>query len=93
MRYNMTFFANPGLMGSLYLNKNMNLCKDCKYWEKCLNENYEPFSYGAGYCGHQKLGPHVQDPFNDCLIVSDCLDEATMFTGPDFGCIHHEPKT
>lgn len=54
-------------------------CKDCKWWGR---DEYH-------YCENPNIG--VKGKFNnDCAWSEDPF--CSIQTGPDFGCIHHEPK-
>lgn len=61
----------------------MERCKTCRYW-----------ATGVGTlehaCLHGKVGEDEgrQSESDDCLIGSD---ESVIYTGPNFGCVHHEP--
>lgn len=57
----------------------MNTCKTCKWWGKID-------SYGK--CGKLTERQDTQYSPDDMLAIG--CDE--IFTGPDFGCIHHEGK-
>ena len=64
----------------------MNTCKTCKHWEK---ENHIPH-----WTEHRCiiLNDHERDEGRaDCLVAPD-QGLGGIYTGPDFGCIHHEPK-
>ena len=62
----------------------MNTCKTCKHWT--------PQSSGPAIC--EKAGEDTLDPLplaeSDAFVVS-CEGHGCLCTGPDFGCIRHEP--
>jgi hypothetical protein len=64
-------------------------CKDCRWWE--LNE-YEdedtPLSYSR--CNHKKLGRKADG--RDSLYLDAFAGDVAWYAGPDFGCVHHQPK-
>ena len=67
----------------------MNTCNTCKWWGAAKSG---PHSYGQHkVCEHivRNLGVDYSasvSPIHDNDFLSD------LFTGPQFGCIHHEAK-
>lgn len=66
-------------------------CKTCKWWVK------KDTHYGnnANMCANPKIvGPHKDHPADaDGAELCDASGYfAAILPGPDFGCIHHEPK-
>ena len=64
----------------------VNTCKDCKWWRSTI----------SGYCDNPKLDDtlggtpgHLDGSWNHG--IHQLMSERTQY-GPDFGCIHHEPK-
>ena len=64
----------------------MNTCKDCKWWEDYNCRNFEKLGGAVGPVSEEtdSLTVYV-DPYGPA-------GNAEFETGPDFGCIHHEPK-
>lgn len=61
----------------------METCKTCKWWEVATSLGGQPQKYGN--CENVMSSKPVSDRIYE--------DEYThVMTGPDFGCIHHEPK-
>ena len=67
-------------------------CKTCRWWGEQREAN-------AGTCLHKKIsfrGVVVDVPLMGQLPPPDGMtaanNDAEVRTGPDFGCIHHEPK-
>ena len=73
----------------------MNYCKTCKYHEKIkpLSIIYYEGLLEGGYCNNtEKLSGYSDLVFgSDMMIVSG--DTYDFWTGPNFGCVHHEPKS
>ena len=63
----------------------MNTCKDCKWWQDVVHRKHK-------YCNHPDLMPldDTADYKLDSLLYWDKNEK--FWSGPDFGCIHHEPK-
>jgi hypothetical protein len=63
----------------------MEHCKTCKNWKRFSTEDED-----GGECKSEKLTePAGHDDETDMLVYS--YDEGGVFwTGPDFGCVHHE---
>jgi len=70
----------------------MGCCKTCKYWK------YEDKDTRARGCENEKLGGDYDDFVFDRRAPTDELavfvDEGgwALWTGPDFGCVHHEER-
>lgn len=64
-------------------------CKDCRWWDVVVMST-------PGPCRHPLNIPHggivEQKESGMTFHYSDCADDGKrIITGPDFGCIHHEP--
>lgn len=77
----------------------MNLCKTCKHWdEKTVEERdeVEDVTYGGRhYCF--LLSDKDNEGFecnsdNDIEAAAHGIGGASITSGPNFGCIHHESK-
>ncbi len=67
-------------------------CKDCKYFEPDIGDEE-----GFGSCSHPKHIYHecfTEETYpSDALLIYDAeCYSAFIDVGPDFGCIHFEPK-
>ncbi len=73
----------------------MNTCKTCKYWHDDEFGNewglFKPCHHSKVH-DNNRFHDHTQDELVDVLCASTDGDTPTILTGPDFGCIHHEPK-
>ena len=70
-------------------------CKNCKYWNNgCIDYETNPTKKQYGMCGSHKFDYY--DPVPNTLDMCLALDaegyDASVLVGPDFGCIHWEPK-
>lgn len=62
----------------------MNRCKTCKWWQGWHSDERRK-------CYHNKIdGPEGGLP--DGLFTLSHRPTGETFTGPDFGCVHHEVK-
>jgi hypothetical protein len=66
----------------------MNTCKTCKHWSG-PNPMDQYNLHGSARCNHPKVGPRGDDE-PDGATDGEAYDG--IFTSPDFGCIHYEPK-
>jgi hypothetical protein len=68
----------------------MERCKTCKWWKQLDWKGKEPTH---SYCECPKIfmgnGKYMNAP--DEAEVHGGLDLGEFITGPEFGCIHHEP--
>ena len=72
-------------------------CQTCAFWEhledaespnagRCLSNKFA-YGFPADENGREQLP-------SDGLMYADAADEcAYLWTGPTFGCIHHQPRT
>ena len=61
-------------------------CKTCKHW-------YQHNDGSCGQCGQLVIDGDGEPVANG--VASRCpteTDFGALVTGPDYGCIHHEPK-
>jgi hypothetical protein len=65
-----------------------NTCKTCKWWGEIQKRYGDGSEYAACEC------PKLDHRYggNDPDGAVDAEEYGGIFTGPDFGCIHHEPK-
>lgn len=72
----------------------MNHCKTCQFWVKCraprpgeLNVRWQI----GGTCTKDKLTEEYGDEsyVEDALVYS-YQEDGHFWTGPEFGCVHHE---
>ena len=59
----------------------MNTCKTCKHWG-----GPPPMEDKQAKCLNPKVGAHGEGEDE----ASDAEGYGGIFTGPDFGCVHHE---
>ena len=75
----------------------MNHCKTCKHWEGVSPNSYMGHTKGylsGGFCANEdKLveGYPDEECPQDALIYT-YQESGSFWTGPNFGCVHHEPK-
>lgn len=68
----------------------MKTCWTCKYWGNHSVNRAPPHFRGCD-CPKHCTGYHVDHVPDDGMLAED--DEGWGFvTGPDFGCVNHEPK-
>ena len=63
----------------------METCKTCRWWHET--------DYGTGSC--QPEPNFWAEEYNEDVIpdgARSCCDHVNPETGPNFGCIHHEPS-
>lgn len=64
----------------------LNTCKTCKHWEDRATKQFGKCRVaGMGY-----LASHAAELAMD--RATSWPDGCEVCTGPDFGCIHHQPK-
>jgi hypothetical protein len=66
----------------------MNRCATCKHWEGDAED-------GSGCCARISLEGKTDDPGHAYMVAigdDETHAYADMYTGPDFGCVLHEPK-
>lgn len=70
----------------------MNTCRTCKFWEieETLTRTY--ILSGAGECCCQKIRDTDGDVLADELVHESYGMGRRFWTGPDFGCVHHQNK-
>lgn len=64
-------------------------CKNCKWWDVHLIQNYHT-DRNQNRCENPKLDDDNEE-FKDGAVGGD-IGSYYFYTGPDFGCIHFEPK-
>ena len=78
-------------------------CKACKWWmpnDPKLGFNADdPARSGQSSCWHNSCGSErasamvpVDIEYHEGDDLHAPSDHLSIYTGPDFGCIHHEPK-
>ena len=73
----------------------MNTCKDYKWWKPGVWDDHPASGGKMKQCTHRKLFPKGDKVFSGSDTLIDLGSDAgyqDLYTGPDFGCIHHEPK-
>lgn len=70
-------------------------CSSCKWWGS-PRDKWASKDEPKGVCqllSRKQDRDFMLDVCSHCTSVSeDCHSCGRIFTGPDFGCIHHEPK-
>jgi hypothetical protein len=65
----------------------VNRCKTCVFWD--VNED-DSFMRGMGRCSNALVvDAPIHTPPADGLVVV-CDGPSHIWTGPEFGCVHHE---
>jgi hypothetical protein len=66
----------------------VNTCRSCKWWK--TTDAQKPLE-SLQACASPKITEcgGGTEPTNDMLMYS-YFEGGTFFTGPDFGCVHHE---
>lgn len=82
----------------------MERCKTCVWWQ---TPNHLQAMKEGRFCSAPHLTPHMNIDFRNAglgdfpegerLLKSDeagiaAYDEGSLFTGPDFGCVHWKPQ-
>ena len=69
----------------------MSTCDTCRWWKRDVEECTHPF-----LDVDNEKGQHLNtvDPCDTGLLASSNgnVPGGNIYTGPKFGCIHHEPK-
>ncbi len=81
----------------------MNTCDTCKHWKmrgwrndttdnpndsQCWEDDDSP----QMVCAQPKLQKFVKPLIDGASVCDGSYYMAMLYTGPKFGCIHHEPK-
>lgn len=77
----------------------MNYCKTCKHWEK-VNTNTNSYMrhtkgyLAGGFCSSEDniIEGYPDEEFPPDALIYTYQEGGAFWTGPDFGCVHHEPK-
>jgi hypothetical protein len=67
-------------------------CKTCKHWTP--SDWKDPYKYVAVTCASprvQAMGDSSERNVDDTLLYGG-MGVDFLYTGPNFGCIHHEAK-
>lgn len=71
----------------------MNRCKDCKYWGPWGHWPEPAKTQECAKVGNDILMPNPDSYFEILASADDDSNlQATLRTGPEFGCIQFEPK-
>jgi hypothetical protein len=72
----------------------MSTCDTCKHWVPVPVKhprNYQSAAINAGgLCEHDKI--RESDGHDEDALVYSYLEGGYFWTGPRFGCVHHEAK-
>jgi hypothetical protein len=71
----------------------VNTCKTCKHWQRRNDAVIGACSKIVPWCGDfmHKAVVHYQVSYYSGML-NHTTDTSKVWTGQDFGCIHHEPK-
>lgn len=69
----------------------MGRCKDCRHWGQ---ENGEDYRGEDGYfpCQNPLIGEDVNTGGRMDAAMYPYSEGGCIFTGPEFGCVHFEPR-
>lgn len=81
----------------------MNRCKTCKWWLRSYALNgfegfYDDFHPHGAFCNHAKwvegdnFGKNKENAYADDSMTYPSHEGLWFWTGPDFGCVHHEER-
>lgn len=68
-------------------------CKTCRWWAKSTEHRHNEDK--GGWCQSPKLGQGKFSPASDDeldQLIYEYDEGGHFWTGPDFGCVHREPK-
>jgi hypothetical protein len=69
----------------------MNRCKTCERWEPCAIDPCNEDTRAGGICRSDKLTEDWGQRRGADMLVYAYSEGGSFWTGPDFGCVHHEP--
>ncbi len=69
----------------------MNTCKTCNWWVD-TEEWQLKLHYFQGRCNHVTVNEEALNAMRSCCVTDTSDESGLIYTGPDFGCIHHEEK-
>lgn len=69
----------------------MDTCKTCKFWETERTPARSGMPKGAGQCCCEKIRDTNDDMVADELVYQ-YYESGRFWSGPDFGCVHHQKK-
>ena len=76
----------------------MNYCKTCKHWERPFRQEGRHYNKGyldGGFCENEGKwfeGYNPSDEYPQDVMIYSYAEGGSFWTGPNFGCVHHEPK-
>lgn len=73
----------------------MNTCDTCKWWGKATWMHYSFTDLGMRCCErivYNASSESIADRQPSVMAIHDNFYGCELFTGPKFGCIHHEAK-
>lgn len=69
----------------------MSTCKTCKWWDTLAC--HQQFRETGGLDVSENDHHYEAMPKTNQLLARTDGESCLILTGPDFGCIHHQPKT
>lgn len=70
----------------------MNRCKTCKWWGSVPDWMQYPPPAGGCCQNYDKFLCGDGETYPDDALVMIMGDMSVLWTGPEFGCVHHEMK-
>ena len=72
-------------------------CKTCQHWTPCAPTGEKPIGFigrsDGGICECPKIRENMDGKYEADALVYPYPEGADFWTGPDFGCVHHQPLT
>jgi hypothetical protein len=72
----------------------METCKTCKHWmpysDKYPKGHASEAKKAGGLCQSEKLVEDLGDDYGADMLIYEYLEGGGFWTGPDFGCVHHQ---
>lgn len=67
----------------------MEHCKTCKHWKPCGKSDNKERRKG-GHCMNEKKITEDYGRYGPDMLVYPYIEGGDFWTGPEFGCVHHE---
>jgi hypothetical protein len=69
----------------------MDRCKTCKHWAPCASMAHrENYKKAGGICSSDKIVEDRWRGYGADMMVYSYAEDGEFWTGPDFGCVHHQ---
>lgn len=66
----------------------MNRCETCKFWKRNTAAYATEEEKRGGFCHSEKIVEY--GPYKEDMLVYSYCEDGRFWTGPKFGCVHHE---